>query len=194
MKKHNGEYPMPLPEIPGWMNGPELEWLYQRAKEHQVIVEVGSAYGRSSHALLRGNYETFRETGKVYCVDPWPLKDRETKVFDHNRKDLNRRTWFFNTCAMFPNLNVLEVEASKACLLFPLHGSVDMVFLDGGTDQMAEDILDWRYIPRRLFCGHDYSDEYPGVQQAVNAHNRSFVGRGKVQIAPGTTIWYEELG
>ena len=38
MKRHNGEYPMPIVPIPGWMSATELEWLYQRARGHQTIV------------------------------------------------------------------------------------------------------------------------------------------------------------
>ena len=194
MKKHRGEYPMPMPEIPGWMSGAELEWLYQRAKEYRTIVEVGSAFGRSSHALLTGNYETFGKDGRVYCVDPWPLKDEVTKQFDHNRKDLNRRTWFILTCSCFPNLNILEVDSHRASMLFPLNGSVDMVFLDGGTDQIANDLLDWRDIPSKLLCGHDYSDEYPKVKRAVEAHALSPACRGVLEVVEGTTIWHEKRG
>lgn len=184
MKKHRGEYPMPIIQIPGWMSGPELEWLYQRAKSHRTIVEVGCAYGRSSHALLTGNWEGFGHEGRVYCVDPWPKPVKGSKdQFDFGFKDTSRRSVFFQRCGYFPNLNVWEMRSVEAQIAM-LGSSADMVFLDGGTAQMEADIDIWDWKTDFL-CGHDYSDEYLAL--------RDFIERiGGVRFVPDTSIWYVE--
>jgi len=191
MKKHRGEYPCPIIQIHGWMSSPELEWLYQQAKLHQYIVEIGSAFGRSSHALLSGNYEAFQGTGKVYCVDCWPVHVKGTKTeFDYSKKDVARRLEFFRNVGHFPNLDIWEMTSgSAATFIRTLKGweSLGMVFLDGGTDQMEFDIYLWTSIGAPLLCGHDYSpEEYPNVVEVVD---RLLPDR---KIVPDTTIWYVE--
>lgn len=186
MKKHRGEYPMPAIQIPGWMSSPELEWLYQKAKEHRIIIEVGCAYGRSSHAILTGNWEGFGHEGKVYCVDPWPKPVKGSKdQFDFSYKDTSRRSVFFQRCGHFPNLNVIELSEARAHYLL-IHLLPDMVFLDGGTANIAEEIRLWKHSARSLLCGHDYSEEYPEVIFQVDA-----LGPGAQCMEDGT-IWYLE--
>jgi predicted O-methyltransferase YrrM len=167
------------------MSGPELEWLYQRAGEHKVIIEIGSAFGRSSHALLSGNFNSFRDDGKVYCVDPWPHFVKGTKdEFDYNKKDLDRRRQFFQRVGYFPNLNLIELPSAVVSVLGPVLAP-GMVFIDGGTKQIDSDLLAWSTTSSvKILCGHDYSDEYPEVIEAVDRII------GKVEIVPDTTIWY----
>ncbi len=196
MKKHRGEYPCPIVPILGWMSGSELEWLYQQAKLHQYIVEIGSAYGRSSHALLTGNYEAFQSdgkvSGKVYCVDCWPVHVKGTKTeFDYTKKDVTRRLDFFRNVGHFPNLDIWEMTSgSAATFLRTLKGwesLLGMVFLDGGTAHMEHDIYLWASMSAPLLCGHDYSpEEYPNVVEVVD---RLLPDR---KIVSDTTIWYVE--
>ncbi len=184
MKKHRGKYPMPTISIPGWMSGMELEWLYLKALESKTIVEVGCAYGRSSHALLTGNFETFGNEGKVYCVDPWPMPESGTKdQFDYQQKCTERRSTFFQRCGHFPNLNVIELPSSiamKVLSSYPIQP--DMVFLDGGTANMAEDIESWLPVSG-FICGHDHSDEYPELKNQIE---RIF----GIRFVENTSLWY----
>lgn len=185
MKKHRGEYPMPAIQIPGWMSSPELEWLYQRAKENRIIVEVGCAYGRSSHALLTGNWEGFGHEGRVYCVDPWPKPVKGSKdQFDFSFKDTSRRSVFFQRCGYFPNLSVIELISSRAWHAIR-ESDIGMVFLDGGTAQMRHDIIEWWHKPNKILCGHDHSDEYLEL--------KAFIERMEdVKFVTDTSIWYVE--
>lgn len=168
MKKNTGGYPCPMVMIPGWMTFPELEWLYQTAKRFKTIVEIGSAYGRSSHALLTGNYEEFQSEGKVYCVDTWG--------------EFARKTVFLNRVGHFPNLKIIELPSLKAsCVLV-----ADMIFIDGDTRNIKEDLSCWGRAAK-FVCGHDYSEKYPDVVECVNAkfgETVKFVGE--------TSIWYVE--
>ncbi len=194
VKRHHGEYPAPVVPIPGWMSGLELEWLYQQAKLHQVIVEVGSAYGRSSHALLTGNYESFGDQGKVYCVDCWPMHKKATKdEFDYSRKDTHRRSVFFQMCGYFPNLNIWEMESKKAAEAWKYNPwTGNMIFLDGGTQQIEKDLLAWaEYAEGGVLCGHDYSDEYPNVKKAVDVLCED--AKTAVVNPEGTSIWLVEF-
>lgn len=184
IKNYNGSYRCPYVPIPGWMTATELEWLYQRAREHRTIVEIGSAFGRSSHALLCGNYNSFPGEGRVYCVDPWPSHVKGTKdVFDYGGKDLDRRMQFMQNVGSFPNLNILEIKSRFAASLVPWIRP-DMVFIDGGTAQVKLDISVWKNTSCRLLCGHDYSEEYPDVIEAVQSGLKGF------ELVKDTTIWF----
>jgi len=188
LKAHNdGKYPMPAVQIPGWTTANELEWLYLRATENRIIVEVGCAYGRSSHALLTGNFQAFGNEGKVYCVDPWPMpcKDNGRDEFDPSRKCTERRTTFFLRCGHFPNLNVWEMTSYRAHFIMMLFDiKPDMVFLDPGTINMMDSLVTWRHYARFL-CGHDYSEKYPELKSHLEFD-------GRIRFVEGTSIWYVE--
>jgi hypothetical protein len=189
MKTHNGSYPCPVVPIPGWMSGPELEWLYQRARMHRVIVEVGCAYGKSSHAILTGNFEAFGSDGRVYCVDCWPEPIRDTDEFDHERKAIVRRRVFLNWCGEFPNLNMWEMPSVWAAGLVHSRQTIDpgMVFIDGGTVNMVKDLALWGDCKRvALLCGHDYDpDNYPDLAKHLDRQ----LG---LKVAHDTRIWFIE--
>ena len=40
------KYIPPNPPIEGWMSENELQWLYERGKEHAFIAEIGCWFGR----------------------------------------------------------------------------------------------------------------------------------------------------
>jgi hypothetical protein len=170
------------------MNGPELEWLYLRARENQVIIEVGSAYGRSSHALLVGNFECFEFGGRVYCVDYWPMPIKgggDDSLFDEHKKDHVRKSTFLRRLGHWPNLNIIELPQHLAHPALS-RLEVNMVFLDGGTANIREELGLWKKVPNKLLCGHDYCEEkYPGVVEAVD----EILGR-KPSVVEGGTVWY----
>ena len=62
-------------KIEGFMDGLELIWLAQRAKEYKFIIEVGSLVGRSTRAL--GD----NINGVVWTIDDWH-GPREAPIFD----------------------------------------------------------------------------------------------------------------
>ena len=67
----------------------------------------------------------------------------------------------------------------------------DMVFIDGGHDYttvaldiaIAYSLL----VPGGLLCGHDFSNDWPGVQQAVRELVPDY------QRVPGGDIWFKEM-
>lgn len=176
-------------EIPGWMSMEELKWLFLQSTHYRTIVEIGSAYGRSSNAILSGNNYTFGGSGTVYCVDPWYGKDEDKSFSDSCERALDRRKVFWENNSKFPNLRILELPSLMA------YGAlkdepIDMVFLDGGTDNIEEHIRTWLgyNFPRKLICGHDFSDKYPNVQRAV-----SDLFGSVLELVPGTSIWFVRM-
>lgn len=153
--------------IKGFMSEPELQWLAQRARESEVIVEIGCFYGRSTRALADNT------KGKVYCIDPWPgavwniygniaISSGEFvfKKFQENLKD--------------------HIESSKVIVHrgiitdFPVKISPDFIFIDG--DHLFEGFktdLEWaiKIVKKGIISGHDYDNrDWPAVKELVDTH------------------------
>lgn len=148
-------YLMPSPEIQGWMNRDELDWLYDRACEMKEIVEVGAWKGRSTHALLSG---ALISGGRVFSVDhfrgnPSELADVHAEAAAGGDAIYDQ---FLANVGGFPNLAVIRMDSLEAASMFPDH-SVDMVFIDGehqGASVLA-DLAAWAPKVTKLLCGHD---------------------------------------
>lgn len=171
-------HPTPGMHIWGWMSPDELEWLRTTAATMSSVAEIGVLRGRSAFALLTGC------PGPVYCVDPW------SDPGDHAYRG------FMEECGHFPNLVAVRGLSPAAAAHVP---DVDMVFIDGdhAYESVRADIEAWLPKTRQLICGHDYSDPadyteqsggYEGVKRAVDE-----VFGGRVEIAPGTSIWTVEV-
>jgi predicted O-methyltransferase YrrM len=167
------------PNIEGFMTEVCLQWLSKTAQTMAGILEVGSHYGRSTHALLSGC------RGQVIAVDPWQGTTREGKprqqVFEQ----------FIRNVGYFPNLGVLRMPSSAAARLFRGQ-SFDMVFIDGNHayDYVKADIEAWLPKTRKLICGHDFSKNWPGVVQAVE---ELFPDRYEL-VGDRCSIWMVRLG
>ena len=165
-------------DIQGWMNFNELNWLYQRAKKVDSIVEVGSWKGRTTHALLSGC------AGQVTAIDHFKGSPAELDSTHAEAKEGNILDEFMVNCRKFNNLSLKVDESTRAAQSFK-DKSVDMVFLDGAHDyeQVKADLLSWKNKPTKLLAGHDYTFE--GVYRAV----REVIG----EVRQYETIWYVEM-
>jgi predicted O-methyltransferase YrrM len=163
--------------IPGWMSMEDLSWLYEQAQGMQSVVEVGSWQGHSTHALLSGCQ------GPVVAVDKW---DAELMA-PYGDAEAARKAFWTNVKG-FSNLTVMEMDSVKAADAF-LGKSVDMVFIDADHryEAVKADILAWRPKANKLICGHDFTQRWDGVRQAVQ---EIFGSAYKVS----GDIWYVELG
>ena len=171
-------------ETPGWCEPDELQWLAERAQEHETIVEVGSWLGRSTRAL--GD----NAKGTVIAVDTWwGPRDRLVWVSDFNIRSWDAYQMFLlnlddliaaGKVSPMPCSSVVAASAFK-------RESVDMVFLDGSHDELDVklDISCWLRVlkPGGLLCGHDYGGTWVGVKAAVDAMLPDF------KLATGS-IWY----
>lgn len=148
--------------IEGFTSENELAWLYDNAFGYAV--EVGSLAGRSATVI---GQKLQRMGGRLTCIDPWmnyvssrgvPISSAETfRQFADNVDGI-------------PTINWRRVTSQMAAL----GGArdVDFLFLDGDHNYTAirRDLLAWlpRIRPNGIICGHDWSDRYPGVKQAVS--------------------------
>jgi hypothetical protein len=165
-------------DIQGWMNFNELNWLYQKSKKMESIVEIGSWKGRSTHGLLSGC------PGTVIAVDHFQGSPMELDRAHVEAKTGNIKEQFLNNCSKFNNLRLIEGTSEDAAKEIP-DKSVDMVFIDSAHDYEAvkKDLLVWKDKPVKLLCGHDYS--FDSVYKAVS----EVIG----DIRQYETIWYKEL-
>ncbi len=171
--------------IDGWMEPAELEWLAQRAKDHLLIVELGSFLGRSTRALADNT------DGQVFAVDDWQgLRDRDgaykrftTATTNRDfRRNLQDHLATGKVQMLHMDHGQFAAEAEK------LAAAADMVFVDGCHDYeaVARDIQTWLRIPgRRLLCGHDAN--WVGVDQALCEL------LPHAQHVPGTSLWWVEI-
>lgn len=168
--------------IPGWMTRQELEWLYEKAKTMESVVEIGSFKGRSTFVLASGCNSGI---GKVYAIDPFtgvalkcnPMADGKPTFED-----------FIKNCGHFKNLTVLKKTSLEAAASEHVPAEVDMVFIDGdhSYEGLKSDLEIWTARTTKLLCGHDLDDpNYPGVRQALQAA----FGADRIGKGPGS-IWY----
>jgi predicted O-methyltransferase YrrM len=145
-------------DIPGWMSITELRYLHRIAAKMESIVEIGSWYGRSTHALVTAC------KGIVTAVDLW-----DQSLMVGLGDSMAARKAFFSKLGRIPNLNVLVMSSLEAAELFE-DKSVDMVFIDGTHDYtpFLSDINVWLPKTKKLICGHDCTPAHTGVWKAVH--------------------------
>jgi hypothetical protein len=159
-------------EIEGWMSSLELQWLSEQAVTHDVIVELGCYYGRSTRALAD------HCPGTVYAVDNWEMLWEKEKTFRKFQENLSSSKG-----------RVVPVHADHMNIGQWLYKRPNMVFIDGDHryDNVYHDIEYWLAwcAPGALFCGHDYTEGWD-VDRAV----RAFFPHAK--LVPETSIWWEQ--
>ena len=148
--------------IEGWMTAVELDFLHEEAKRHKSICEVGSWKGRSTHALLTGT------EGLVTAVDHFKGSDDvkdQTKALGAS-EDVYAQ--FLKNVGHLPNLKVVKKSSLEAAA--EITERFDMVFIDAlhTYEGVKADIEAWKDKAEVVLCGHDYSDVWPGVKQAVD--------------------------
>lgn len=168
--------------INGWMTESELDWLKRTAGKMSSIVEIGSHKGRSTKVLLDNC------KGTVRCVDLWDGKlemsnDGPREALFDGDEILNE---FIQNVGMYGNLEWTRKDSVEAASGIP-DKSVDMVFIDGdhSYEGCKRDIEAWLPKARKIICGHDYSNNWPGVIRAVDENIRDFFVH--------ESIWYKEV-
>ncbi len=168
--------------IEGWMTPLELEFLgvMGNKKEVKTILEVGSWKGRSTKALL--------DTGKkVMAVDTWLGSDDPRDLTNQQAKVEDIFETFKKNVGHYENLKIVKKDSLTAAKQFS-DKTIDMVFIDANHtyEAVSKDIDAWLPKAKRLICGHDYADGWPGVKKAVE---EKFGDKFRVV----GSIWYVEL-
>lgn len=175
--------PDAVPEgIQGWTTDEELAFLGEQAQGMTSIVELGSHKGRSADVLLKNC------KGPVVCVDLWDGKTEfpgdnaeRSEFFDPESVYAE----FMQNVGHYPNVIVMRSDSVEAAKEIK---DTDMVFIDAdhSYEGCKKDIEAWRGKTRKLICGHDYNNTWPGVMRAVN---EAFPDGVKVC----GSIWYKEV-
>ncbi len=172
--------------IPGWMEDPELVWIFQKAREVPIggiWVELGSWNGRSLMAAGLG----LRDGCELWGIDHFRGSPEHQPLSDETVglaciKNLNVLK------GMRPGLQcgILVSDVTAAAQRFA-NESVHTTFIDANHEYEAvtSQIKAWRpkITSDGRLCGHDYNRrDWPGVTRAV------------VELLPGTesgpcSIW-----
>lgn len=164
--------------IKGWMTESELQTLGELASKADSIVEIGCWKGRSTKQLLE------HCKGTVTAVDHFNGTPTDTSEFV--ALGLNVYDEFMKNVGHYPNLKVLKGDSLN--IANSINGDrFDLVFIDAGHtyEECKADILAWLPKCVKVIAGHDYSDSFPGVKDAVN---EIF---GEVNVKD--SIWWIEL-
>jgi hypothetical protein len=169
-------------KIQGWMTRPELEWLYEKSKTMESVVEIGSFRGRSTFVLASG---CNGGQGKVYAIDPFTAVALENNLAVSGKPSFDD---FLKNCGHFPHLTAIKKTSVEAAALDIVPAKVDMVFFDGDhtREGLTADLKAWVPRTRKLICGHDLTGpNYPGVRQALY----EFFGADRVMSGPDS-LWF----
>lgn len=155
--------------IPGFF---DFENIYEgfaiRAKDGDVLVEVGCYLGRS--ACFLG--DQIRQRGKkvkLICVDTW-------KTVVNQPSCLKVEAPFETFIANVRQSELLDIIIPIRCPSVEaasfIRDNLRCVFIDAdhSYDHCLADIKAWlpKVMKGGLLAGHDYNDSFPGVVKAVN--------------------------
>ena len=166
-------------DIKGMMGDEDLNWLHEKAKTMDSIVEIGCWMGKSCAALLSGC------KGNVYAVDHFEGSSYEDISLKQAAKELKIYDSFLKNVGSFENLVVMKMTSLEAFEKMK-DQKIDMVFIDGEHryKDVYADIESWSKITTKLICGHDV--KHPPVERAAI----QLLGEFKLT---NQNIWYKEL-
>jgi len=153
-----------------WFTYPNLyKSMVERATDFSHFVEVGSWKGRSA-SFMAVEIANSNKKIKFDCVDTWEGSVEhvdydvivEKKLYDVFKSNIEPVKFFINPVKMasLDAVNLYEDE------------SLDFVFIDASHEyeDVKNDILAWLPKVKKggVIAGHDYSDAWPGVVNAVH--------------------------
>jgi predicted O-methyltransferase YrrM len=182
--------------VRGWVYMGDAHLLYSFARHGQgrgAIVEIGSAWGKSTILLASGSKHANRE--RVYAIDPhtgdpWYTRNEHLTQFsslaefEHNLRSFGVTDWVTPVVAT-------SVEAADTLDTGPIR----LLFIDGlhTYEGVKSDIERW--TPRVIDGGIVVFDDYfkdesdgVGVQRAVDELVNSGVV-GALQRGPDSLVW-----
>lgn len=157
--------------VRGWLTGTDARALYALAHHgpgRGAIVEVGSAWGRSTVVLAAGSKSARRE--RVLAIDPhsgdqWYLEDQPIEAFsslEEFRSNLRR----FGVADWVDEIVAASEDAART--LVPME--IRLLYIDGlhTYEAVRRDIADW--VPRVVVGGVIVFDDYFNTRDGVGVH------------------------
>jgi MMP 1-O-methyltransferase len=144
--------------VPGWMDSPDMEWLFNTAKsikENGLVVELGSWKGRSSCSISLG-----LNNAKLFCIDTWNGNLNQLAVH-YAEKGSGAYNDFITNCQTVAKRVpfILACDSSQAAVLFE-NESIDWLFIDSdhSPEGIERDLKAWidKVKPNGIISGHDW--------------------------------------
>lgn len=175
----NSDDVAPGSHIQGWMEGSELKWLFDTAKNLESVVEIGSWKGRSTYALCLSGCKT------VYAVDHFLGSSEHQTTFGFRLGWSPYPEFQRNILEHFNNI-VLKRSASIDAVRDFADKGVDMVFLDGAREyeSVTQDLVAW--VPKARGMVSVHGTETESVRRAL----QDYFGRAPNQVQG--SIWVYE--
>jgi len=194
------------PSLPGWSDDilPFYDFLAKELPDGAQVAEIGVAWGRSLLYLAEAMHKRGKLAAKLWGVDPWPPE------WDYPPEATPAAAWVFPRRPMLRTLvthatdselervHLVRAPSSQAARLFA-PASLDCVFIDAAHDRpsVANDCRLWapKVKPGGILSGHDYSEVFPGVTQAVaeffcsRALGAKWIEHPTVHPARGSSVW-----
>ena len=132
---------------------------FSKLPKRNLFIEVGGWKGELSRVMACC-------FSHVIVIDSWP-KDPATETPDK----VSVRRVFLESIVPYKNISLLSMDGLAAAALFA-RGAADCVYIDDMHDyeNMIPRLPAWERVVSvgGVIAGHDYSDKFPGVRQAVN--------------------------
>lgn len=151
-------------DIEGWFDFERVYEFAVRALKGR-FVEVGSYKGKSS-AFLAVEIANSGKAIELLCVDTFKNQDCPTM---EDKPGDNLET-FMSHMGKFPFMTALRAYSEQAASYYD-NETFDFIFIDASHDydNVKKDIEAWypKLRPGGIMGGHDFTDYWPGVKQAV---------------------------
>lgn len=153
----------------GYLSDVEREYLFEIAKESNIIINVGIEYGASIHCFREGNPDAQIIAIDIIGDDKFEGDVGESYVISDLYKRVKSPT-IFDIIKNAERSSVLFVEADSNSLDIGVEAGV--IFVDGchWGECFQNDVEKYSKLATKYLLFHDYSDDPPhrGVKAALD--------------------------
>ena len=147
------------------------------AKDGDTLIEVGSLYGKSTLYMAEQIFISGKNLS-FYAIDKW-MEDPRIDLF--LRDSINREhgglfgafIYYLEQSGFREFVRVIRMDSADSAQLF-MGRKLHFVFLDAGHSykELSRDIQSWEHADITYLGGDDYTQEWPGVIQAVEEYRQ----------------------
>lgn len=156
---------MDYKDIPGWFHQHTADTLTKLIQEHNVldVIEIGSFLGKSAAFFASQVWE-------VTCIDPFKAWPEGNQNGDSQLAGEDFYDKFLENTKEYKNIVVIRLSSVTADYTWSRNIKSDLVYIDGAHDYDSVKLDIQMFTPRakKIICGDDYDENWPGVKQAVD--------------------------